>query len=53
MAGPVDEVDVGLGERVRWQHSAGPGMAELIVELRRLSFDQVRCVGVEAAAEMR
>jgi hypothetical protein len=28
-------------------------MAELIVELRRLSFDQVRCVGVEAAAEMR
>nr|WP_168504003.1 hypothetical protein [Streptomyces sp. S1D4-11]QIY92928.1 hypothetical protein HEP87_49530 [Streptomyces sp. S1D4-11] len=34
MAGPVDEVNVGLGELERWKHSAGPDTAELIVELR-------------------
>ncbi|MEU2285527.1 hypothetical protein ABZ614_26945 [Streptomyces sp. NPDC013178] len=53
MAGPVGEVNVALGERVPWQHSAGPDMAELIAELRRLSFDQIRQVGTETGVELR
>lgn len=53
MAGPVGEVGAQLGDRVQWQHAAGPDMAELIVELRRLSSQQIRQVGVVAGAELR
>ena len=53
MAGPVVEVNVRLGERIQRQHSAGPDMAELITEIRRLGFDQIRQVGVEAGAVLR
>ncbi|GAA2158425.1 hypothetical protein GCM10009760_61410 [Kitasatospora kazusensis] len=53
MAGPAVEVNARLGEHIQRQHSAGPDMAELIAELRRLSFDQVRQVGVEAGTELR
>ncbi|GGR29929.1 hypothetical protein GCM10010251_52420 [Streptomyces aurantiogriseus] len=53
LAGPVGETDVLLGERLRRQHSAGPDVAELIVELARLSCEQIRQIGVEAGAEVR
>ncbi|MFE2288188.1 hypothetical protein ACFXDJ_28980 [Streptomyces sp. NPDC059443] len=50
MAGPVRERNDELGTRVQWLHSAGPDMAKLILELRRLTADQVRRLGVEAEA---
>ncbi|MFD4231595.1 hypothetical protein [Streptomyces sp. NPDC058545] len=53
MAGPVGEVGARLGDRVRWRHSAGPDMAEPIVELRRPRSQQTRQVGVVSEAELR
>ncbi|MFD3505526.1 hypothetical protein ACFWWT_46605 [Streptomyces sp. NPDC058676] len=53
MAGPVAETNTELGDRVPRRHGAGPDMAVLIAELRRLSADQVRQAGAEAGARLR
>ncbi|WP_405691105.1 hypothetical protein [Streptomyces sp. NBC_00057] len=53
MAGPVGETNAQLGDRVPRQHGAGPDMAVLIAELRRLSADQIRQAGTEVGAQLR
>ncbi|MDQ1051088.1 hypothetical protein QFZ76_009324 [Streptomyces sp. V4I2] len=53
MAGPVGETNTQLGDRVPRQHRAGPDMAVLIAELRRLSAEQVRQAGTKAEAWLR
>ncbi|MFE4262014.1 hypothetical protein [Streptomyces sp. NPDC056883] len=52
MAGPVGESNARLGYRDPRHHGAGHDRAVLIAELRRLSADQIRAVGVEAGARL-
>ncbi|MCY0931662.1 hypothetical protein OTB20_36880 [Streptomyces sp. H27-H1] len=50
MAGPVAETDGRLGTRIPRHRGAGYETAALLTELRRLSADQIRRVGLEAGA---
>ncbi|MFI6033073.1 hypothetical protein ACIBBD_02590 [Streptomyces sp. NPDC051315] len=53
MAGPVGEAGLQWGERLPGRHPAGPDVAELLVELARLSRDQILRLGVETEAGLR
>jgi hypothetical protein len=53
MAGPIADTDDQLGTQLQRDQAAGRDIAELVLELRRLSAAQIRCVAAEAGAPLR